>query len=175
MGWIYEGQPKAFLQEHFINKRKNLKDIEKEEIIKLLDGRKTPQLKPMIKPMVLAQKPKEGTFIDNWLKYKIGLIDTSISIDDKFTGNLFKVPKPSKKEKGKYNFHPTVKPILLLETLIKIFTTEENIILYPFLGSGSTLIASINAKRFLIGSELNKEYFNIILKRINKIKESEVL
>jgi site-specific DNA-methyltransferase (adenine-specific) len=166
LGWVYEGQAKAFTQEHFINKRKNLSEKEKEKIIEILEGRKTPQLKPMIEPMVLGQKPKEGTFVDNWLKYKTGLIDTSISLNDKFPGNLFKVPKPSKKEKKEYNFHPTVKPLLLLETLIKIFTTKDSIVLDPFLGSGSTLIAALNSDRKFIGSEISKDYYDIILKRL---------
>ena len=48
MGWKYEGQAKAFSQNHFIKKRKDLTEEEKERIIRGMEGWKTPQLKPLI-------------------------------------------------------------------------------------------------------------------------------
>lgn len=63
LAWKYEGQAKAFSQTHFIKKDKTLSESQKESLIKELDGMKTPQLKPRIEPMVLAQKPKIGTFV----------------------------------------------------------------------------------------------------------------
>ena len=53
-------------------------ETEKERIIKSLGGRKTPQLKGTSEPIVLAQKPKDGTFVNNWMAYGVGLIDTKI-------------------------------------------------------------------------------------------------
>src|SRR5690606_32802264 len=86
LGWSYEGQAKAFSQDHFI-KKMNISNEEKTKLIKNLNGRKTPQLKPMIEPMCLCQKPKDGTFIKNWIKYGVGLIDVSVQWNDKFPGN----------------------------------------------------------------------------------------
>lgn len=60
LAWKYEGQAKAFSQTHFIRKDKTLNEEQKESLIKELEGYKTPQLKPQIEPMVLAQKPKVG-------------------------------------------------------------------------------------------------------------------
>ena len=102
----------------------HLSEAEKAHVLKRLDGRKTPQLKPCIEPMVLAQKPRIGTFVENWLEHEVGLVDTKQSIDGKFPGNLMPCPKPSKAEKGAGNEHLTVKPVTLLEHLIKLFTCE---------------------------------------------------
>jgi len=122
--------------------------------------------------MVLAQKPKEGTFIDNWMKYKVGLIDTTQSLDETFPGNLMAVAKPGKAEKGADNIHLTVKPTVLLSHLIKIFTVEGAVILDPFLGSGSTAVAAVESSRQFIGIERDEGYFEISNTRIKKaIKE----
>lgn len=166
MGWCYEGQAKAFSQDHFIRKNKNLSEEEKEAILNKLNGRKTPQLKPMIEPMVLAQKTKEGTFVENFMKYEVGLIDTSVMVNDKFPGNIFNYPKPSKKERGEANNHPTVKPLILFEKLIEIFTIEGSLVCDPFLGSGTTAVASKNKNRKFIGSEIDSDYYEIAKKRV---------
>lgn len=160
--WKREGQAKAFSQDHFI-KKMNISEEEKEKIITSLDGRKTPQLKPQIEPIVLAQKPKEGTFVQNWMKYKIGLIDVNQSLDGLFPGNVMEVPK----EKSSIA-HFTVKPIRLIEHLIKIFSPEGATICDPFLGSGTTGIACIHTNRNFIGIELNDEYFALAKERIEK-------
>lgn len=64
--------------------------------------------------------------------------------------------------------HFTVKPLLLMEHLIKIFSPENAIICDPFLGSGTTGIACINTNRRFIGIELNSEYYNLSKERINQ-------
>ena len=66
----------------------------------------------------------------------------------------------------KSNLHPTQKPILLLEDLIKTFSNEENLILDSCMGSGSTGIACLNTNRKFIGIELDENYFNIAKDRI---------
>lgn len=77
--------------------------------------------------------------------------------------------KPSKKEKGHHNNHPTVKPIKLMEYLILMVTPENGIVLDPFLGSGTTGIASINMNKHFIGMELNNDYLNIAQIRIDEV------
>jgi site-specific DNA-methyltransferase (adenine-specific) len=62
--------------------------------------------------------------------------------------------------------HPTKKPIALFGYLIKTYTNENDTVLDPFMGSGTTAIACINTKRNYIGSEINKDYYNIAIKRI---------
>lgn len=64
------------------------------------------------------------------------------------------------------NLHPTQKPVLLLEELIKTFTNEGDVVLDNCMGSGSTGVACLNTNRKFIGIELDKEYFEIAEKRI---------
>lgn len=64
------------------------------------------------------------------------------------------------------NFHPTVKPIKLMEYLIKLITPPGGTVLDPFMGSGSTGVAAKNLGMSFIGIEQNEEYFQIAQKRI---------
>lgn len=61
--------------------------------------------------------------------------------------------------------HPTQKSLKLMEEIIKIHTNKNDIILDPFMGSGTTGIAAINLDRKFIGIELEKEYFKLSLNR----------
>lgn len=75
-------------------------------------------------------------------------------------GNPFGRYTPTK------NIHPTVKPIALMEYLIKLVTPEGGIVLEPFMGSGSTGIAAKNLGMSFIGIEKEEEYFEIAKQRI---------
>lgn len=68
-------------------------------------------------------------------------------------------------------FHPTQKPVALLEYLIRTYTNENDIVLDNCMGSGSTCIAAINAERRYIGYELDDTYFNIAKNRIEELLE----
>jgi len=63
--------------------------------------------------------------------------------------------------------HPTQKPELLLEYLIKTYTNEGDTVLDNTMGSGTTGVACVNTNRGFIGMELNDKYFEIAEKRIN--------
>ena len=69
-------------------------------------------------------------------------------------------------QKGKV--HPTQKPVLLFEYLIKTYTDEGETVLDNCMGSGTTAIACLNTERNFIGFELNEEYYNMSLKRISE-------
>ena len=69
-------------------------------------------------------------------------------------------------KRDKDKFHPTQKPIDLLEYLIKTYTNEGMMILDNCMGSGSTGVACMNANRKFIGIELDENYFNIAKERI---------
>ncbi len=69
---------------------------------------------------------------------------------------FFYCAKASKKERGEGNTHPTVKPIILMEYLIKLVTPKNGITRDIFEGSGTTAIACINTNRKYIGFELDK-------------------
>ena len=63
-------------------------------------------------------------------------------------------------------YHPTQKPVDLLEYLIKTYTNEGDLVLDNCMGSGSTGVACVNTNRDFIGMELNEEYFKIACERI---------
>jgi len=167
LGWTYEGQAKAFSQDHFVRKMK-IPDDEKARILAELGGRKTPQLKPMIEPMVLAQKPREGTFVENWMAHGVGLVDTSQQLDGKFPGNIMAVPKPSKAERGEENGHFTVKPLRLMDHLIRLFTKEGAVVVDPFIGSGTTALSALRTDRRCVGFEISDAYFEVIRRRLDR-------
>lgn len=74
-------------------------------------------------------------------------------------------PKNSEKQFGK---HPTQKPIQIIDYLIKILSNEGDLVLDPFMGSGTTGESAIKLNRNFIGIELDKNYFEIAENRINK-------
>lgn len=73
------------------------------------------------------------------------------------------------------NFHPTVKPVKLMSYLITLGSRENDLILDPFMGSGTTAIASRLLTRNFIGFELNEEYHKIAEARIKDYMEQRKL
>jgi len=72
-------------------------------------------------------------------------------------------------------YHPTQKPLQLIERLIKASSNEDAIVLDPFVGAGSTALACVNLKRNYIGIDIDKEYINISKERIKQLKNTPKL
>lgn len=72
-------------------------------------------------------------------------------------------PKSEKIEGG----HPTQKPVYVMKWLIERLTNEGDVVLDPFMGSGTTGVACKNLNRKFIGVELDENYYNIAYNRIN--------
>lgn len=70
-------------------------------------------------------------------------------------------------------FHPTQKPLFLMKKILFEYTEKQQIILDPFMGSGSTGVACINIGRNFIGIEKEKKYFDIAEKRIQEAIENK--
>jgi len=68
---------------------------------------------------------------------------------------------------GKDRFHPTQKNTKMFEELIMKHSNEGDVVLDCFLGSGTTAVAAKNTKRDFIGCELDKEYFDKLMLRLN--------
>jgi DNA modification methylase len=81
---------------------------------------------------------------------------------------LFYTAKANKKERGDGNNHPTVKPLKLMEYLINLGMPDSGVLLDPFAGSGSTLVAAKRIGRKAIGIELEPKYCDIIIKRLEE-------
>ena len=67
-------------------------------------------------------------------------------------------------------YHPTQKPSELIQMLIEQYSNEGDIILDPFLGSGTTAVACVNTNRHYIGFELDKGYYDIACKRLDEVE-----
>lgn len=79
---------------------------------------------------------------------------------------------PKSSPTARANHHPTVKPLKLMEYLIKLVTPPGGAVLDPFMGSGSTGVAAFRLGFKFIGIEMNEEYVEIANKRIEHSKES---
>lgn len=82
------------------------------------------------------------------------------------TKKKYYVSKANVFDKKLYN-HPTIKPLEIIQNLIINSSNEGDIVFDPFLGSGTTSVASINTNRHYIGFELDENYFKTAQKRIN--------
>ena len=138
----------------FLNaKKRPLKEI---EIISIFNSK---IYKPQNLQKNLKSKNRKGKNTDVLGKYKA--INKS-----EFTN----YPKTILKFKNERGFHPTQKPVALLEYLIKTYTNENDTVLDFTMGSGSTGVACKNLNRNFIGIELDTEYFNIAKKRIDEVQ-----
>lgn len=77
----------------------------------------------------------------------------------KYKDNVFEY------KRDRDNFHPTQKPVLLLEDLIKTFSNEGNLVVDLTMGSGSTGVACKNTNRQFIGIEKDENYYNVAVRR----------
>jgi len=80
--------------------------------------------------------------------------------------SLFETSTVSGKEK---TGHPTQKSLLLMEKIIRIHTNENDLIMDPFMGSGTTGVAAIKNERKFIGVEISPEFFETALKRMEEV------
>ena len=107
----------------------------------------------------------------NNLKYGIKGVQT----DNKGTRHPTTILDFPQKWRRQDQIHPTQKPVELIEWLINSYSEKKDIILDNTIGSGTTAIACINTDRNFIGIELDKEYFEIAKKRIEKHSQQSSL
>jgi len=106
------------------------------------------------------------TFEDAFKIYR-DFEDATLSTFNLWEGKKYK-SNILKYKKDYSGHHPTQKPVLLLEDLIKTFSNENDLVVDLTMGSGSTGVAAKNTGRKFIGIELDKEYFNIAARRIHE-------
>ncbi len=70
----------------------------------------------------------------------------------------------------KFGKHPTQKPVALMEFLVQVLSNEGDMVLDPFMGSGSTGVAAKRNNRNFTGVELNEDYFQMATRRIQEVK-----
>jgi site-specific DNA-methyltransferase (adenine-specific) len=121
------------------------------------------QPKPAVEHIIIGMKPHgQKSYIDNVLNFE------ALPDNIKMTYPFLQVPKPAKKEKNMgvdKNNHPTTKPVKLMSYIITLFTREGDWVLDPFLGSGTTGVASKLINRNFVGIEREQEYMDIVKER----------
>ena len=135
--------------------RSALNSKDKDDVIKYIEtGIKEFNYESKRKYEITARKhqgAKRGVSL--FQSVKVGKIETSIM--------------RCNREQYQYQ-HPTQKPVVLMERIVKLVSDEHNTILDPFMGGGSTGVACINTNRKFIGIELDDEYFDTAVKRVSK-------
>lgn len=88
------------------------------------------------------------------------------SFETKFTYYVTPLNSKDKKQYG----HPTIKPLNIIKNLIINSSNESDVVLDPFMGSGTTPVACVETNRHYIGFEISEEYYNIACKRLDEAK-----
>ena len=88
------------------------------------------------------------------------------SFETKFTYYVTPLNSKDKKQYG----HPTIKPLDIIKNFIINSSNEGDIILDPFMGSGTTPVACVETNRHYIGFEIDENYYNIACKRLDEVE-----
>lgn len=82
--------------------------------------------------------------------------------------DVIKFAPPMSNSKTEPRFHPTQKPVDLMEFLVKTYTNEFETVLDATMGSGSTGVACMNSRRRFIGFETDKQFFDVSRQRLDR-------
>jgi site-specific DNA-methyltransferase (adenine-specific) len=125
-------------------------------------GWKVGNLAPLWEPIAWFFKPYRHTILDNVLEHEVGGINVAeCSIGGSSPTNVLRFDLEAG---GK--LHETQKPLDLIKYLINLTTREEQIVLDPFMGSGTSAVAARDLKRHFAGYEINKEFWQIGQQRL---------
>ena len=132
------------------------------------EGWRVGNLRPLYEPILWFSKPYRigGTIADNVLEHGVGAYDQESFM--RSTGASNNVIKCGL-SKGEGGLHPTQKPVKLMQTLIELTTQKGHLVIDPFAGSGSTLVAAKLLERRYIGFELNPEYVKVCKTRLEPV------
>ena len=116
----------------------------------------------------VLQKPLVNNYLETLLEYGTGLFYTKDDLGGFQSNILENIPR---KKSDEFNIHCTVKPLALMKKLIEIFVPriEGSILLDPFAGSGTTLVAAKELNINYIGIEVVPNYVEIIKRRLDTL------
>ena len=127
-------------------------------------------------PLVWVKTNPTPMANNTWLpdiEYAIHFREQGVKLNDGYELKSKWYQSPiNKKDKDLYD-HPTIKPLEFVKKHILHITQENDIVLDPFLGSGTTAVACQETKRQFIGFEIDKGYYDIAQDRINGITQVE--
>lgn len=117
-----------------------------------------------------------GRFYMNQFEYIIMLRKgADRQVNDCGVSDVLEYANAKDKDRNGENIHDSQKPVGLFSMLVSQSTNEGDTVLDPFMGSGTTAVACIKEHRHFIGFELNKEYYDKSLKRIDAVQRQLTL
>ncbi|MDE0040688.1 MAG: site-specific DNA-methyltransferase [Candidatus Poribacteria bacterium] len=120
-------------------------------------------LAPIYEPIAWLFKPYERTITDNIVENEVGGMNVAeCLIDGKSPTNVLEIDFRADENR----LHEAQKPIALMEYLIRLTTIENQVVLDPFIGSGTTAIACHNLNRRFIGFEINASFYEGAIQRL---------
>jgi DNA modification methylase len=133
-----------------------------------------PVLRDITERVVIASKGRFDRAIGRKERHRLGLPSTATIARDEFleaTTDLWDIPPESATRVG----HPAPFPIELPRRLIDLYTYEEDVILDPFLGSGTTAVAAMRSRRHFIGYDNDPDYVRLARQRVQAEQERRPL
>jgi len=131
------------------------------------DGWRLGNLAPLFEPIIWFFKPYKvgATIADNVLQWGVGAMNTAeCQQEGRSPTNLLRFDfSPDEKR-----VHEAQKPVSILQYLMRLSTSEQDVILDPFMGSGSSGVAAIRLGRKFIGIEQSSKYVEIAMRRIGQ-------
>ncbi len=124
--------------------------------------------------IAVLQKPLENSYTETVLKYGIGLFHAENGCG-RFLSNIIEnIPRDTRSDEDDAQSHCTPKPIALMEKLVELFVPNDPsvLVLDPFAGTGTTLVAAKKLGRSFVGIEINPEYARLIERRLTVADDS---
>jgi site-specific DNA-methyltransferase (adenine-specific) len=124
-----------------------------------------PVLRDVTERIVIASKGRFDRALRPQRRHQLGLPSTATISRDEFleaTTDLWDIPAESATRVG----HPAPFPVELPKRLIELYTYEDDVVLDPFMGSGSTAIAALRTRRHFVGYDTDPDYVDRAGKRI---------
>ena len=104
-----------------------------------------------------------------WVYFTYGKKTGTFHNGGKVLHDFIETPVAANGER-KFGRHPTQKPVQLMEFFIQVLTNEGDMVLDPFMGSGSTGVAAKKLGRNFTGVEIDANYFQIATRRIQEVR-----
>ncbi len=142
-------------------------------------GWRVANLRPLFEPILWFQKPYKtgGTIADNVLEHEVGAWNEAAlkkynmqTSEQMIFSNMMKVHVTSE-DHGK---HVAQKPLKLMELLVSLVTVEGQVILDPFMGSGTTCLAAKRLNRHYIGIDIDPNNVAVAVERLEAPSQCEL-
>ncbi|MBD5523073.1 MAG: site-specific DNA-methyltransferase [Lachnospiraceae bacterium] len=131
------------------------------------DYSETTNVDQILQDRVRDEKGKSKYKVDENGQVVMGQAKKGVPLSD-----VWEIPYLNPKAKERVGY-PTQKPIILLEQIIKLVTDEDDIVLDPFMGSGTTLVASKLLNRKYLGFDITNDAVELTLERLESIIKTD--